>query len=52
MVLYIATTHAQLQNDILTIKEQIMGNFLTYRGADIWNSLPENLKKKGSYRLF
>lgn len=25
---------------------------ITYKGPDTWNSLPENLENKGSYRLF
>ena len=44
MMLYIATTHAQLQNYILTIKEQIMENLHT--GEQIFRMIRQKIEKQ------
>ena len=46
MMLYIATTHAQLQNYILTIKEQIMENFLQHTGEQIFRIIRQKIEKQ------
>lgn len=46
MMLYIATTHAQLQNYILTIKEQIMENFLQHTGKQIFRMIRQKIEKQ------
>lgn len=46
MMLYIATTHAQLQNYILTIKEQIMENFLQHTGEQIFIIIRQKIEKQ------
>ena len=46
MMLYIATTHAQLQNYILTIKEQIMENFLQHTWEQIFRIIRQKIEKQ------
>ena len=46
MMLYIATTHAQLQNYILTIKKQIMENFLQYTEEQIFRIIRQKIEKQ------
>lgn len=46
MMLYIATTHAQLQNNILTIKEQIMENFLQHTWEQIFRIIRQKIEKQ------
>ena len=46
MMLYIATTHAQLQNYILTIKEQIMETFLQHTGEQIFRIIRQKIEKQ------
>lgn len=46
MMLYIATTHAQLQNYILTIKEQIMESFLQHTGEQIFRIIRQKIEKQ------
>lgn len=46
MMLYIATTHAQLQNYILTIKKQIMENFLQHTGEQIFRIIRQKIEKQ------
>ena len=46
MMLYIATTHAQLQNYILTIKEQIMENLLQHTGEQICRIIRQKIEKQ------
>lgn len=45
MMLYIATTHNQLQNYILTIKEQIMENFLQHTWEQIFRIIRQKIEK-------
>lgn len=46
MMLYIATTHNQLQNYILTIKEQIMENFLQHTWEQIFRIIRQKIEKQ------
>lgn len=46
MMLDIATTHAQLQNYILTIKEQIMETFLQHTGEQIFRIIRQKIEKQ------
>ena len=46
IMLYIATTHAQLQNYILTIKEQIMENFLQHTWEQIFRIIRQKIEKQ------
>lgn len=46
MMLYIATTHAQLQNYVLTIKEQIMENFLQHTWEQIFRIIRQKIEKQ------